>query len=100
MLRWMIGIKRIENIRTDDIRARAGVANISGTSILRWKMEWNGHRNVGREQRHFSTVIRTDLKEYRETKHTPDNVDNETSMRRPQIGKRPKKNRQLVFNIL
>ena len=26
MLRWMMGIKRIEKIRTEGIRARAGVA--------------------------------------------------------------------------
>ena len=30
MLRWMMGIKRIENIRNEVIRTRAGVANISG----------------------------------------------------------------------
>ena len=29
MLRWMMGIKRIEKIRNEEIRARAGVANIS-----------------------------------------------------------------------
>ena len=29
MLRWMMGIKRIEKIRNEGIRARAGVANIS-----------------------------------------------------------------------
>ena len=29
MLRWMIGIKRIEKITTEEIRARVGVANIS-----------------------------------------------------------------------
>ena len=29
MLRWMIGIKRIEKVRNEEIRARAGVANIS-----------------------------------------------------------------------
>ena len=40
MLRWMMGIKRIENIRTEEIRARPGVANIiqkiRETSLLRW----------------------------------------------------------------
>ena len=29
MLRWMMGIKIIEKIRNEEIRARAGVANIS-----------------------------------------------------------------------
>ena len=29
MLRWMMGIKRTEKISNEDIRARAGVANIS-----------------------------------------------------------------------
>ena len=29
LLRWMMGMKRIEEIRTEGIRARAGVANIS-----------------------------------------------------------------------
>ena len=29
MLIWMMGVKRIEKIRTEEIRARAGVANIS-----------------------------------------------------------------------
>ena len=28
MLTWMMGIKRIEKIRNEEIRARAGVANI------------------------------------------------------------------------
>ena len=39
MLRWMMGIKRIDKIRTEEIRARAGVANISETireAIPRW----------------------------------------------------------------
>ena len=27
MLRWMTGIKRIEKIRTEEVRARAGVAD-------------------------------------------------------------------------
>ena len=31
MLRWMTGIKRIEKIRNEEIRARADVANISET---------------------------------------------------------------------
>ena len=39
MLRWMMGIKRIEKIRTEEIRAREGVANISEKTRearLRW----------------------------------------------------------------
>ena len=33
MLRWMIEIKRIEKIRTEEIRAKAGVANISDSEM-------------------------------------------------------------------
>ena len=29
MVRWMMGIKRIENTSAEEIRAKAGVANIS-----------------------------------------------------------------------
>ena len=29
MLRWMVGMKRIEKIRTEESRAGAGVANIT-----------------------------------------------------------------------
>ena len=29
MLRWMMGIKRIDKIRTEEIIAKTGVANIS-----------------------------------------------------------------------
>ena len=39
MLRWVMGIKRIEKIRTEEIRTRAGVANISENTRearLRW----------------------------------------------------------------
>ena len=42
MLRWMMGIKRIEKIRTEEIRARAGVANISET-IREAILGWLGH---------------------------------------------------------
>ena len=31
MLRWLMGMKRIEKIRTEEIRGRTGVANISET---------------------------------------------------------------------
>ena len=38
MSRWMMGIKRIE-----EIRARSGVANISG-NIREARLIWRGHR--------------------------------------------------------
>ena len=42
MLRWMMGIKRIEKMRTEGIRARAGVANI-GEEIREARLRWSGH---------------------------------------------------------
>ena len=65
MLRCMMGIKRIEKIRNEEIRTRAGVPNISKkiTEVrLRWlgcveegrgrcsndSMEVSGPRNIGR----------------------------------------------------
>ena len=42
MLRWMMGIKRIEIIRTDGIRARTGVANIS-EETREARLRWLGH---------------------------------------------------------
>ena len=42
MLRWMMGIKRIEMIRTEEIRARAGVADIS-EKIREARLRWLGH---------------------------------------------------------
>ena len=42
MLRWMMGIKRIEKIRTEGIRAKAGVANIS-EKIREARLTWLGH---------------------------------------------------------
>ncbi len=39
MVRWMMGIKRIEKIRTEEIRSRVGVGNISEKTRegrLRW----------------------------------------------------------------
>ena len=63
-----MGIKRIGKIRTEEIRARAGVANISekirevrlrwlghverkteeDVVMRTWKMEVSGHRKIGR----------------------------------------------------
>ena len=68
MLRWMMGMERIEKIRNEETRARAGSTNISETireARLRWlshverkteedvvmgtwKMEVSGRRKVGR----------------------------------------------------
>ena len=42
MLRWMMGIKRIEKIRNVEIRAGAGVANIS-ENIREARPRWLGH---------------------------------------------------------
>ena len=61
MLRWVMRIKRIEKIRTEEIRARAGAANISekiGELIClvhvdrkreedNENMEVSGHRKIG-----------------------------------------------------
>ena len=111
MLRWMTGIKRIEKIRNEEIRARAGVANISEKTrdarhgIVRprgekdgriivtrtWTMEVGGHRNIGRPKLKWSDGIRIKRNEEERSKErstTPDNVDNDNSMRRPQVGKK------------
>ena len=42
MLRWVMGIKRIEKIRNEEIRATAGVANIS-ENIREARLIWLGH---------------------------------------------------------
>ena len=42
MLRWMMGIKRIEKVRTEEIRARAGLANIS-EKIREARLRWLWH---------------------------------------------------------
>ena len=80
-----MGIKRIEKIRNEEIRAGAGVANISEKIRevrLRWlghverktkegilhvmrtcKMEVSGHRKIGRLHLRWSDVIRKYTKE-------------------------------------
>ena len=70
-------------IRNEEIRARAGVANISqkiiearlrwlghvdrkteeDVVIRTWKMEVSGHRMIGRPKLRCSDVIRKDMKE-------------------------------------
>ena len=42
MLRWMTGIKRIEKIRNEEVKARAGVSNIS-EKIREARLRWLGH---------------------------------------------------------
>ena len=42
ILRWVMGIKRVEKMRNEEIRARAGVANISG-KITEARLRWLGH---------------------------------------------------------
>ena len=42
MLRWMMGIRRIEKIRNEEIRARAGVANIR-EKIREARLRWLSH---------------------------------------------------------
>ena len=83
MLRWMMGLKRIEKIRREGIRAREGVANIRGKIreaklrwlghverqteedvVMRtWTMEEGEHRQIGRPKLRWSDVIRKDMKE-------------------------------------
>ena len=43
MLRWMMGIKRIEKIRNEEIRARTCVANIS-EKIREARLRWYSPR--------------------------------------------------------
>ena len=47
MLRWMMEIKRIKKIGNEDIRSRAGVANIS-EEIREARLRWLD--NVGRQR--------------------------------------------------
>ena len=42
MLRWMVGIKRIEKIRKEKIRTNAGVANTK-EKIREVRLIWLGH---------------------------------------------------------
>ena len=78
MLRWVMGIKRIEMIRNEETRARAGVANISekirearlrwlghverkteeDVVMITWKTKMNGRRNIRRPKLRWSDVIR------------------------------------------
>ena len=78
-----MGIKRIEKIRNEEIRARSDVANISekirearlrwlghverkteeDVVMRTWKMEVGGHRKIGRPKLRWSDVIRKHMKE-------------------------------------
>ena len=59
MLRLMMTTKRIEKIRNEEIRARAGVANIS-EKIREAMLRWLGHverktaEDVGERDRHWT----------------------------------------------
>ena len=112
MLRWMMGKKRIEKIGNEEVRATAGLANISEKlreAILRWlghverkieedvvmrtrNMEVGGHRKLGRAKLMWSDVIRKDMKESGERRKyrrrtRPESVEIENSMRQPHRGK-------------
>ena len=54
MLRRMMGINRIEKIRTGEIRTRAGVANI-GENNREARLRWLGHV----ERKAGDVVLRT-----------------------------------------
>ena len=78
-----MGIRCSDNIRTEEIRARAGVANIGekirdarlrwlghverktedDVVIRTWKMEVGGHRHIGRPKLRWSDVIGKHTKE-------------------------------------
>ena len=55
MLRWITGIKWVEKIGTEEIRTRAGVANIS-EKIREARLRWLGHVERKTEE---DIVIRT-----------------------------------------
>ena len=107
---WVIGIKRIEKITNEEIKARPGVANISENirearlrwlghverkteedAVMRtWQMEVSGHQKIGRPKLRWSDVMRQihegeTSKDRRSTR--TENNEIETSMGRPQIGK-------------
>ena len=76
-----MGIKRIRKIRDEEIRARAGVANIcekpgkmilgrighverkteEGVVMGAWKMKEGGHRHYRKPKPRWSDVIRKDM---------------------------------------
>ena len=98
-----MGIKRIEKIRTEEIRARAGVANISG-NIREARLRWLG-RVLKKTERCSNEIVevsghgktKTELERCCTMKYTversstkPENMENESSMGK-QTGKRPEK---------
>ena len=102
MSKWMMGIERIEKIRNEEIRARAGVANIS-EKIREARLRWLGHverkteedenmedgsvhRKIGRPKLRWTDAVRKIKRErskYRRSTR-PDSL--------PEIRKWPKKN--------
>ena len=60
-----MGIKGIEKIRTEEIRARAGhVARKTEEDVVTrtWKMEVGGHQKIGRTKPRWIDVIRKYMK--------------------------------------
>ena len=106
----MMGIQRIEKIRNEEIRARAGVANISENTreskprwlghverktegdvvMSTWNMEVGGHRKIGGPKLRWSDVIRKGKTSKDRRSTIPENVEIENLMCRPQIGKKKK----------
>ena len=51
MLRWLLGVSRVEHIPNTEIRHRCGVADIKekmGEARLRWYGHWACHEKRGR----------------------------------------------------
>ena len=109
MLRWMMGIKRIETIGNEEIMAnisekirKAGLRRLGHVerkteddAVMRtWKMELGGHRKIKRPELRWIDVMRKKHEEETSKDRRsirPENVEFENSMRRPQIEKTQKK---------
>ena len=66
MLRWMMGIKRIEKIRREEIGTRTGVANIiREMRMLRWMMGIKRIEKIRREEIGTRTGVANIIREMR-----------------------------------